>query len=68
MQINEIFLSILEKPNIPRYYRELQSFYKNIKMFDEASAIGYLLENKFEKKNENTSEHTDIDERQSGNN
>ena len=63
MQINEIFLSILDKPCIPRYYRELHQFYLNHNLVEEAASIAYLIENKFGKKNEDSSEHTDIDER-----
>lgn len=67
MQINEIFLSILDKPNIPRYYRELHQFYLSHNLNEEAAAIAYLVENKFGKKNENSSEHTNIGEGQSRN-
>lgn len=68
MQISEIFLSIIDKPFIPRYYRELYQFYLTHNLTEEAAAIAYLIENKFGKKNEGSSDHTDIDERQSGNN
>ena len=67
MQLHEIFLSILDKPHIPRFYRELQNFYNDAKMYDESSAIVFLIENKFGKKNENPSEYTNFDEGQSGN-
>lgn len=69
MQPYEIFLSILEKPNVPRYYRDLLSFYRNSNMPEEAAAIDFLIENKFGKKNDEViDDHTDNDQRQSGDN
>lgn len=53
MDIYQIFLAILDKPDAPKFYRELRDYYKNNNLLNEASAIDHLIENKF-KKNENS--------------
>lgn len=53
MEIYQILLAILDKPNVPKFYRELRQYYQTIGMLHEASAVGHLIENKFEK-NDNT--------------
>ena len=52
MDISKIFTELLDKPDVPKYYRELQKNYISVKMLEEAAAIASLLERKFEKKNE----------------
>lgn len=64
MQINDIFIAILNKPSVPRYYRELQKYYSTHGLADEASVIAFLVENKFEKKNEDTAQRADTDQGQ----
>lgn len=54
MEIYEIILSILEKPDVPKFYRELKNVYQSNKMIHEAEAIDYLIEKRF-KKNDNDS-------------
>jgi hypothetical protein len=51
MEIYKILLEILNKPEAPKFYRELSNYYEKNKKIQEASAIKYLLEQKF-KKNE----------------
>lgn len=50
MEIYQILLEILNKPDAPKFYRELRNYYQNNNLTHEASAISYLIENKFEKK------------------
>jgi hypothetical protein len=57
MELTQIFLSILDKPEVPRFYRELQTYYQKSNMSEEAQAIGFLVEKKFEKKNEVSSDN-----------
>jgi hypothetical protein len=52
MELHEIFLAILDKPDVPKFYRELRNHYQSINKLQEASAISYLLKKKFEKKDE----------------
>ena len=57
MDIYQIFLALLDKPDAPKFYRELRNYYKTIGLLNEASAIDHLIENKF-KKNENSSDNS----------
>lgn len=63
MELPQILSNILEKPWVPRFYRELQSHYINNNMMEEAQAIAFLIEKKFEKKNEVTADDQHIDEK-----
>jgi|694.fasta_scaffold106166_6 hypothetical protein len=68
MEISQIFASMLDKPDAPKFYRELQSYYQKKNLNDEALAIGFLLENKFGKNNEQSSDGEHVSEEQSRNN
>ena len=50
MEIYEILLAILDKPDVPKFYRELQAHYQTNGQIQEASALSHLIENKFNKK------------------
>ena len=50
MEIYQILLAILDKPDVPKFYRELRDYYQKIGKANEVSAVSYLIENKFEKK------------------
>jgi hypothetical protein len=52
MDIYKILIALLDKPNAPKFYRELKTHFENNNMIYEASSIGHLIEKKFEKKNE----------------
>lgn len=54
MEIYQILLAILDKPDAPKFYRELRNHYQTNGMQHEASAISYLIEKKFDKKDDNT--------------
>jgi hypothetical protein len=56
MDLAQILIDLLDKPDIPRPYRELQKYYANANRSEEAAAIASLLERKFEKKNEITTD------------
>jgi hypothetical protein len=58
MEVSEIFFDLLKTPNAQRWYRELKNFYLKNNYVEEADAINYLLEEKFGKKNEKTSDDT----------
>lgn len=68
MEISQIFSSILEKPDVPKFYRELQSYYQKNNLIDEALAIGFLLENKFGKNNEKPIDNQYVGQEQPENN
>ena len=59
MDIYQIFLELLDKPDAPKFYRELRNYYQNNNLLNEALAIDYLIENKF-KKNENSIDNSFI--------
>jgi len=61
MNIAKIFIELLDKPDVPRYYRELQKHYISVDMLEEAAAIASLLERKFEKKNEISTDNSSVD-------
>lgn len=50
MEIYEILLAILDKPDVPKFYRKLRDHYQNNGRLNEVSALNYLIEKKFEKK------------------
>ena len=50
MEIYEILLAILDKPDVPKFYRELQTHYQINGKTQEASALSHLIETKFSKK------------------
>jgi hypothetical protein len=58
MDIYKIFLDILDKPFAPKCYRELRKYYLSKDLLQEADAISYLIEKKFEKKDEITINNT----------
>lgn len=51
MENIQILVKILDKPDIPKFYRELYKYYQSKNMHNEMNAIHYLIEKKF-KKNE----------------
>jgi hypothetical protein len=68
IELTKIFSSILDKPDVPKFYRDLQSYYHKNNMAQEASAIGFLIENKFGKNYDKSSDSPDYGEKQQGNN
>ena len=56
MEVFKIFSSLIDKPNVPKFYRELASYYDKHEMHHESEAIVFLIENKFGKNNEHTSD------------
>jgi len=63
MELMQILANILEKPEVPRFYRELQSYCNNNNMTEESQAIAFLIEKKFEKKNEVPADNQHIGEK-----
>lgn len=61
INIAKAFIELLDKPDVPRYYRELQKHYISVNMLEEAAAIASLLERKFEKKNEISTDNSSAD-------
>lgn len=59
MNLNEIILEILDKPSVPKFYRELQAKYLELNKSEEAKAISNLIEKKFNKKDEQKPDNTD---------
>lgn len=52
MDIFQILVRLLEKPDVPKFYRQLREAYQSQNKLHEAEAIGYLIEKKFGKINE----------------
>jgi hypothetical protein len=59
MEIYEILLAILDKPDVPKFYRKLRDHYQNNGRSNEVSALNYLIEKKFEKKDAAPSNNSD---------
>jgi len=57
MENIQILVKILDKPDIPKFYRELHKYYQSKNMHNEMNAIQYLIEKKF-KKNEINNQHS----------
>lgn len=49
MDLYKILISILDKPDVPKFYRDLQIYYQTLNKTQESSAISYLIEQKFKK-------------------
>lgn len=49
MNIYQILIAILDKPNAAKFYRELRNYYLNNELTNESNAIDHLIENKFKK-------------------
>lgn len=45
----QILVQILDKPDVPKFYRELYKYYQSKNMQNEMDAIRYLIEKKFSK-------------------
>jgi len=50
MEIYQILISLLERPDSPKYYRELRDYYQKLGLENETEAITYLIERKFNNK------------------
>lgn len=68
MEIYQILLAILDKPNVPKFYRELRNHYQTIGMQQEASAISHLIEKRFDKKDAIALDDSIDNQEQRGNN
>jgi len=64
MKIYEILIEILEKPNVSKFYRNLRDQYKKEEMPLESSAIDWLIQQKFRKKDDITSDDSHHDQEQ----
>ena len=51
MEIYNILIEIIEKPEAIQIYKNLQKYYESQRMTNEADAILHLIENKFKKQN-----------------
>lgn len=49
MDVYKLLLDILEKPDASKFYKNLRDYYQYIGLSQEASAISFLIEKKFEK-------------------
>jgi hypothetical protein len=49
MEVYKILLEVINNPEAPKFYRDLQNFYKNEGMENESEAFLKLLEIKFKK-------------------
>lgn len=47
MDIQKVFLNMLQYPNSPKTYRELRDLYNKLGRSHEAKAFDYLIEVKF---------------------
>jgi RAB protein geranylgeranyltransferase component A len=60
MDVYEILVSLFDKPEVPKFYRELKNYYAENHMTHEAAALDHLIEKKFEKKDVEQTDNTDI--------
>jgi len=60
MEIYKILLEILDKPDIPKFYRKLRSHYEKNGHSHEVSAFNYLIEKKFEQKDATPPDDSDV--------
>lgn len=67
MELYQILVAILEKPSVPKFYRELRTHYENNGQLHEASAISHLIEKRFEKKDGSTVDSPYDNQEQRGN-
>ena len=51
--MKNILVQLIEKPNAPKFYRDLYKYYNEKKMENEALAILNLIKIKFDQKNDN---------------
>ena len=58
MDIVSLYLQLLENPRAKNVYIEFQKYYLSNNMKHEASAFVNLLENKFAKNDNNTTDNT----------
>jgi len=54
MEIYHILLQLLDKPDVPKFYRELCKYYESKNMENEALAFRSLIESKFDKNEYNS--------------
>jgi hypothetical protein len=60
MDVFKILAELFEKPNAPKFYRELRNHYLAQGLTNEALALDYLLEIKFQKKDDKSSDSSHI--------
>lgn len=54
LKLFNLLTDMVEKPFVPKFYKDLQSYYESKGMKNEADAFEYLLKEKF--KNDNSSD------------
>lgn len=54
MNIADIIELLLRYPDVPRPYEELKKYYLSIFKLEEADALSYLIEKKFENLHKNS--------------
>jgi len=59
MNIYQIIVNIIEKPNVPKFYREIKKYYFDNKLINESEAYDFLIQEKFGKNNESTNNNSD---------
>ena len=52
----QIIIDILKTPDAPKCYRDLKKYFTNRNMLKEASAVDFLIEKKFDKNKNDTSD------------
>ena len=58
MDVYKVLINLLDKPDAPKFYRELRNYYQTKGLVHEATALDYLLEIKFQKKDDNSSDNS----------
>lgn len=54
MDVHKIMYELIDSPDAVKFYRELKKYYDINQLTNESLAITHLLEQKFEKNNENS--------------
>ena len=60
MNIYQLLVNLIEKPEAYKVYKDLCEHYKDKSLLEEHKAFSYLIEKRFNKKNEIISNDTNI--------
>lgn len=52
MNVYQIIVNLIEKPDVPKFYRDLRNHYIENKLLQEAEVYEHLIETKFGKKDD----------------
>ena len=65
LQVFKILRDMINKPFAPKFYKDLQNYYRNKGMENEAKAFEYLMEIRFNDNNSHDNTEQSIDNKKS---